>query len=133
MTQTKAGIHIEDLHVSFGETEVLEGIVMAIESGEFFAFLGPSGSGISTLLGAIACSWSTPCGHILIGGRDMDSLSPWKRNVGMVFQSYALWPHMSVRKKVALGPEERRVPKRESAPKVERALESVGLLHLADR
>ena len=133
MTQTKAGIHIEDLHLSFGETKVLEGIDMAIEPGEFFAFLGPSGSGKSTLLRAIAGFGPTPRGRILIGGRDIASLPPWKRNVGMVFQSYALWPHMSVRKNVAFGLEERRVPKREIAPKVERALETVGLLHLADR
>lgn len=133
MSQTKAGIQIEDLHLSFGETKVLEGINMVIEPGEFFAFLGPSGSGKSTLLRAIAGFGPTPRGRILIGGRDIASLPPWKRNVGMVFQSYALWPHMSVRRNVAFGLEERRIPKRAIGPKVEQALETVGLLHLADR
>ena len=133
MTLTKAGIRIEDLHLSFGDTKVLEGIDMVIEPGEFFAFLGPSGSGKSTLLRAIAGFGPTPRGRILIGDRDIASLPPWKRNVGMVFQSYALWPHMSVRRNVAFGLEERRMPARQIAPKVEAALETVGLLHLADR
>ena len=133
MTLTKAGIRIEDLHLSFGETKVLEGIDMVIEPGEFFAFLGPSGSGKSTLLRAIAGFGPVPKGRILIADRDIARLPPWKRNVGMVFQSYALWPHMSVRRNVAFGLEERRMPTREIGPKVERALETVGLLHLADR
>lgn len=133
MTQTKAGIRIEDLHLSFGNTKVLEGINMVIEPGEFFAFLGPSGSGKSTLLRAIAGFGPTPRGRILIGDRDIADLPPWKRNVGMVFQSYALWPHMSVRKNVAFGLEERRTPAQEIGPKVEAALETVDLLHLADR
>lgn len=133
MKHTKAGIRIEDLHLSFGDTKVLEGIDMVIEPGEFFAFLGPSGSGKSTLLRAIAGFGPTPRGRILIGDRDVADLPPWKRNVGMVFQSYALWPHMSVRKNVAFGLEERKVPASVIAPKVEEALETVGLLHLADR
>jgi len=133
MTHNKAGIRIEDLHLSFGDTKVLEGIDMVIEPGEFFAFLGPSGSGKSTLLRAIAGFGPTPRGRILIGERDVADLPPWKRNVGMVFQSYALWPHMSVRKNVAFGLEERRLPKQEIGPKVDAALETVGLLHLADR
>ncbi len=133
MSQKKVGIRIEDLHLSFGDTKVLQGIDMVIEPGEFFAFLGPSGSGKSTLLRAIAGFGPTPKGRIMIGDQDVASLPPWKRNVGMVFQSYALWPHMSVRKNVAFGLEERKVPKSEIGPKVEAALETVGLLHLADR
>lgn len=133
MTQTKAGIRIENLHLSFGKTEVLAGIEMEINPGEFFAFLGPSGSGKSTLLRAIAGFGPQPRGRILIGGRDVADLPPWKRNVGMVFQSYALWPHLSVRQNVAFGLEERRMPRREIAPKVEAALDLVGLSHLAER
>lgn len=133
MKHTKAGIRIENLHLSFGQTQVLAGIDMEIRPGEFFAFLGPSGSGKSTLLRAIAGFGPTPHGRILIGDRDVADLPPWKRNVGMVFQSYALWPHMSVRRNVAFGLEERRLPRREIAPRVEAALEMVGLLQLADR
>lgn len=129
----KTGIRIEGVHLSFGDTKVLAGINMEIQPGEFFAFLGPSGSGKSTLLRAIAGFGPRPSGRILIGDRDVADLPPWKRNVGMVFQSYALWPHLSVRQNVAFGLEERRMPKRDIGPKVEAALELVGLLHLADR
>jgi iron(III) transport system ATP-binding protein len=129
----KVGIRIENLHLSFGDTPVLSGIDMVIEPGEFFAFLGPSGSGKSTLLRAIAGFGPTPRGRILIGDRDVADLPPWKRDVGMVFQSYVLWPHLSVRQNVDFGLEERRLPKREIDPKVDAALELVGLLHLADR
>ena len=133
MTLVKAGIEIEDLYLSFGETDVLKGVNLTIEPGEFFAFLGPSGSGKSTLLRSIAGFGPKPRGNIKIGGRDIVDLPPWKRNVGMVFQSYALWPHLSVRDNVAFGLRERKMPKAEIGPRVESALELVGLLHLADR
>jgi iron(III) transport system ATP-binding protein len=127
------GVVIENLNLSFGETHVLKGVDLSIREGEFFAFLGPSGSGKSTLLRAIAGFGPTPSGRILIGGRDIANLPPWKRDVGMVFQSYALWPHMTVRKNVAFGLEERRVPKSEIDGRVDRALDMIGLRDLADR
>ncbi len=126
-------ITIENLHLSFGDTHVLKGIDLEIAPGEFFAFLGPSGSGKSTLLRAIAGFGPLPRGRILIGDEDVTSEPPWTRNVGMVFQSYALWPHMSVWKNVAFGLEERNTPREEIAPRVEQALETVGLAHLARR
>ncbi len=129
----QVGITINDLSLSFGETEVLKGVNLDIKPGEFFAFLGPSGSGKSTLLRAIAGFGPTPQGQILIGGKDIVDLPPWKRNVGMVFQSYALWPHMTVRQNVAYGLEERKVPKAEIKERVDNALELVGLMHLAER
>ncbi len=128
-----AGVDIERLNVSFGDTPVLKGINLSIEPGEFFAFLGPSGSGKSTLLRAIAGFGPTPTGRILIGGAEIAHLPPWKRNVGMVFQSYALWPHMTVRRNVAFGLEERKLPSREITTRVDAALELVGLLDLAER
>ncbi|WP_207062987.1 ABC transporter ATP-binding protein [Motiliproteus sp. SC1-56] len=127
------GIKIENVGLRFGETEVLKGVNLNIEPGEFFAFLGPSGSGKSTLLRAIAGFGPNPSGRILIGDRDVTGLPPWQRNVGMVFQSYALWPHMTVRKNVAFGLEERKVPKKEVERRVEEALDLVGLSHLAER
>ena len=133
MTTNMVGIEIKDLHLSFGETEVLTGVNLTIEPGEFFSFLGPSGSGKSTLLRAIAGFGPTPKGQILIGGRDIVDLPPWKRNVGMVFQSYALWPHMSVRDNVAFGLKERKMPVNEIGPRVEAALDLVGLLSMAGR
>jgi len=127
------GVTIKDLGLSFGKTEVLKGINLAIEPGEFFTFLGPSGSGKSTLLRAIAGFGPEPGGTILIGGDDVTRLPPWKRNVGMVFQSYALWPHMTVRKNVAFGLEERKVPARDIPGRVEAALDLVGLGEYANR
>ena len=130
---TKAGIKIENVHLSFGQTEVLKGVNLDIKPGEFFAFLGPSGSGKSTLLRAIAGFGPNPKGRILIGDWDVVGLDPWVRNVGMVFQSYALWPHLRIRDNVAFGLKERRVPPEQIKSKVDAALELVGLAHLADR
>jgi iron(III) transport system ATP-binding protein len=126
-------LKIEDVHISFGQTKVLQGIDLDIEPGEFFAFLGPSGSGKSTLLRAIAGFGPIPQGRILIDDEDIISLSPWQRDVGMVFQNYALWPHLTVWKNVAFGLEERRVQKAEISSRVEEALDMVGLGHLAGR
>lgn len=127
------GVVIEDLNLSFGDTHVLKGVDLTIKQGEFFAFLGPSGSGKSTLLRAIAGFGPTPTGRILIQGQDIADLPPWKRDVGMVFQSYALWPHMTVRKNVAFGLEERSIAKSEIKDRVEKALDMVGLMDLAER
>ena len=126
-------IEIADLWLSFGKTEVLKGIDLKIKPGEFFAFLGPSGSGKSTLLRALAGFGPRPKGAIRIGGQDVGGLQPWQRNVGMVFQNYALWPHMTVGQNIAYGLEERRVAKTERAARVEAALSLVGLNHLAGR
>ena len=129
----KAGIKIENLHLSFGETEVLNGVSLKIKPGEFFAFLGPSGSGKSTLLRAIAGFGPKPKGRIMIGNKDILGLDPWKRNIGMVFQSYALWPHMTVRNNVGFGLRERKLPSKLIKTKVDAALDLVDLSHLADR
>ena len=127
------GVRIEDLSLAFGMNEVLKGINLEIEPGELFTFLGPSGSGKSTLLRAIAGFGPEPTGRILIGDDDVTHLPPWHRNVGMVFQSYALWPHMTVRKNVAFGLEERKVPTQEIRGRVDAALDLVGLLDFAER
>ncbi|MCK5930954.1 MAG: ABC transporter ATP-binding protein [Fulvimarina manganoxydans] len=126
-------IDIENLSLSFGATKVLKGIDLSIQPGEFFAFLGPSGSGKSTLLRAIAGFGPTPSGRILIDGEDVIGRMPWQRNVGMVFQSYALWPHLSVARNVAYGLEERRTPRDEVRRRVESALKLVGMADYADR
>ena len=126
-------VRIEDLHISFGATEVLRGINLEIAAGELFAFLGPSGSGKSTLLRAIAGFGPHPRGRILIGDEDVTTLPPWERNVGMVFQNYALWPHMTVWENVAFGLKERGVPRAEIARRTREALELVGLVELANR
>ncbi|MDU0338671.1 ABC transporter ATP-binding protein [Bosea rubneri] len=128
-----AGISIRKVNLSYGSLQVLKNVDLEIQPGEFFAFLGPSGCGKTTLLRVIA-GFNTPqSGSVTVGGREVLSLPPWKRDVGMVFQSYALWPHMSVRKNVAFGLEERRLPKDEIGRRVDKALELVGLGHLGSR
>lgn len=133
MSTESVGITIENLGLSFGDTEVLKGIDLQIDPGEFFAFLGPSGSGKSTLLRAIAGFGPRPSGRILLGNQDVTRLKPWERNVGMVFQSYALWPHMTVRKNVGFGLVERKVPAKELNRRVDKALEMVAMSEYANR
>ncbi len=132
-TRPAVGVRVEDVNLSYGANHVLKGVNLAIEPGEFFAFLGPSGCGKTTLLRLIAGFNQADSGRVLVGGEDISSLPPWKRDVGMVFQSYALWPHMSVRRNVAFGLEERKVPRAEIEARVTQALELVGLAALGDR
>ncbi|WP_221930843.1 ABC transporter ATP-binding protein [Telmatospirillum sp. J64-1] len=127
------GVHIAGVNLSYGKHHVLKDVSLDIQPGEFFAFLGPSGCGKTTLLRLIAGFNTAQSGVVKIGEEDVSRLPPWRRDVGMVFQSYALWPHMSIRRNVAFGLEERRVPRAEVAERVEWALELVGLKHLADR
>ncbi|MCC7348272.1 MAG: ABC transporter ATP-binding protein [Variibacter sp.] len=126
-------VSIDHVTFGYGGTPVLDDVVLEVAEGEFFAFLGPSGSGKTTLLRLIAGFGTPTAGRILIGGRDVTRLPPWSRNVGMVFQSYALWPHMTVAKNVAFGLERRRLARVEIARKVEAALALVGLSAYADR
>ncbi|MDJ0816594.1 MAG: ABC transporter ATP-binding protein [Desulfobacterales bacterium] len=127
------GVKLDGINLSFGKTHVLKGIELQIEPGEFFAFLGPSGCGKTTLLRLIAGFESAQEGRVIIGDQEVSHLPPWRRNLGMVFQNYALWPHMTVRKNVAFGLEERRVPRNEIKERVDLALELVGLLEFARR
>jgi iron(III) transport system ATP-binding protein len=127
------GVNVEDVNLSYGGHRVLKGVNLRIEPGEFFAFLGPSGCGKTTLLRLIAGFNRADTGRVLVGDRDISHLPPWKRDVGMVFQSYALWPHLTVQRNVAFGLEERRRPKAEIAARVAEALQLVGLSHLAER
>ncbi|MGF9763870.1 ABC transporter ATP-binding protein [Microvirga sp. 0TCS3.31] len=126
-------VDIRNVDLYYGANHVLKGINLYIRPGEFFAFLGPSGCGKTTLLRLIAGFNEADGGEVLVGGQDVSHLPPWKRDVGMVFQSYALWPHMTVRRNVAFGLEERKVPRAEVDRRVAVALELVGLAHLADR
>ncbi len=123
-------IIIENLVKRFGNTEVLKGIDVRIGAGEIFFLLGPSGCGKTTLLRAIAGLNEPDGGRILAGERDVTHLPPHKRDMGMVFQSYALWPHMTLFDNVAFGLEMRGVGKAEAAPRVMKAL---GLVRLAER
>ncbi|MSO91843.1 MAG: ABC transporter ATP-binding protein [Rhodospirillales bacterium] len=127
------GVAVENVSLSFGAMQVLTDVNLAIEPGEFFALLGPSGCGKTTLLRLLAGFERANSGRVLIGGKDVSALPPWRRNVGMVFQSYALWPHMTVRRNVAFGLEERKIPRQQLADRVQRALDLVGLGALGER
>ena len=127
------GVDIRNIALAFGSTEVLKDITVSVEPGEFFALLGPSGSGKSTLLRLIAGFNQHQRGEVLIDGRDVTGTPPWKRNVGMVFQNYALWPHMTVEQNVAFGLEERKFPRAEIRAKVKAALDLVDLAEFAKR
>ena len=128
-----AGVRIEEVDLSYGAHRVLKDVDVEVRPGEFFAFLGPSGCGKTTLLRLIAGFNQADSGRVLIGGTDVSALPPWRRDVGMVFQSYALWPHMTVRRNVAFGLEERKLPRREVERRAAAALELVGLADLAER
>jgi len=130
---TAVGLTIEGIDLSYGTQRVLHDIHLDIAPGEFFAFLGPSGCGKTTLLRLIAGFAQAERGQVRVGGVDISALPPWKRDVGLVFQSYALWPHMTVRRNVAFGLEERRLPRAEIARRVDAALARVGLQALGDR
>ncbi|WP_332825447.1 ABC transporter ATP-binding protein [Ramlibacter sp.] len=129
----KVPVQCRHVRLSFGSTEVLKDVNLDVAPGEFFALLGPSGSGKSTLLRLIAGFNQHQHGEVLIDGADVTGKAPWERNVGMVFQSYALWPHMTVWDNVAFGLVERRVPKTELRARVGAALELVGLSAYAQR
>ncbi len=129
----KADVEIEHLSLAFGPTPVLRDVGLHVAAGEFFGLLGPSGSGKSTLLRAIAGFGHPQRGTIRIGGRDVTRLPPWRRGVGMMFQSYALWPHLTVWQNVAFGLEERRLARRLIADKVAAVLDLVGLGEYAQR
>ena len=126
---------IKNIALSYdgGKTQVLKDINLDIGPGEFFALLGPSGSGKSTLLRLIAGFNFAEAGSIHIGGEDISRVPPHLRNVGMVFQSYALWPHMSVADNVAFGLVERKWTKPDIVRKVGEMLELVGLADFAQR
>lgn len=129
----KVSVECRNIRLAYGTNEVLKDINLVIEPGEFFALLGPSGSGKSTLLRLIAGFNQHNSGQLLVDGKDISNVPPHKRNIGMVFQSYALWPHMTVWDNVAFGLVERRTPKAEIQQKVQAALEMVGLESFSKR
>ncbi len=114
-------ITLLDLHKSFGATPVLRGIDLQVTAGEFIVFVGPSGCGKSTLLRLIAGLDDPDQGRILIGDREVTHLPPPQRGVAMVFQSYALYPHMNVRRNIAFG----MTLARESADTIDRRVHEV--------
>ena len=126
-------VQIVDVVKKFGDTEVVRNVNLTVRQGELFALLGSSGSGKSTLLRMLAGLETVTSGKILIDGEDLAQMPPYKRPVNMMFQSYALFPHMSVESNVAFGLKQEGVPKAELKERVHAALELVQMSKYAKR
>jgi len=122
-------ITLEKITKSFGDVEVIHPIDLTVEDGEFVVFVGPSGCGKSTLLRLIAGLEDVSSGQIMIDGKDATDIPPAKRGLAMVFQSYALYPHMSVRKNIGFPLKMAKVSKAEAKEKIEAA---AAILNLTD-
>ncbi|QUS58257.1 ABC transporter ATP-binding protein [Pseudovibrio brasiliensis] len=129
---TKA-LNIKNLNKSFGETHVLKDVSVSINKGDFLVLVGPSGCGKSTLLNCIAGLEEISSGILEISGRDVVALSPRERDIAMVFQSYALYPTMSIRENIEFGMKIRSVPKEEINTQVLRVATLLQIEHLLDR
>lgn len=123
-------VRIEGVSKSFATTLALDDVSLTIEPGELFFLLGPSGCGKTTLLRAIAGFCKPDAGRIWIGDRDVTEVPAYLRDTGMVFQSYALWPHMTVRQNVAFGLELRGLSRAEIRQRVD---DMLAIVHLTDR
>ena len=124
---------LNNLTKRYGTTAAVEGLNLDIKQGEFISLLGPSGCGKTTTLQMIAGFVEPTAGNIVLNGRDLNNIPANKRGLGIVFQNYALFPHMTAAQNVAFGLEMQGVKKAESADRVADALKLVGLTHLADR
>ncbi len=128
-----AGLELQRVVKRFGAVEVIHGIDLKIDSGEFIVFVGPSGCGKSTLLRMIAGLESVTQGDVVIDGEVVNEVPAVKRGLAMVFQSYALYPHMSVRKNLSFGLETMHAPKAEIVQRVAEAAEILQIGDLLDR
>ena len=128
-----ATVELLDIKKRFGSTEVIHGVSTAIEDGEFIVIVGPSGCGKSTLLRMVAGLESVSEGEIRIGGKRVNELEPMDRDIAMVFQNYALYPHMSVRENMGYGLKIAKLPKAEITKKVEDAATLLQLTDYLDR
>ena len=126
-------IEIKNINVSYGSNHVLKEVSLNIENKDFYTFLGPSGCGKTTLLRLIAGFEKSSSGELFIDGKEVSNLNPWERDVGMVFQNYALWPHMTVYKNISFGLEEKKLDKKEIKNRVDEVLELVDLKDLSGR
>ena len=128
-----ASLEINGVKKRFGATEILKGIDISVETGEFLVLVGPSGCGKSTLLNMIAGLDTVTEGDIVIAGRRVNDFHPSERDIAMVFQSYALYPNMTVEQNIAFGMEMRKVPKPERDAAVRDVAKILQLDHLLQR
>ena len=126
-------IHFQDIVKKYGNNTIIPGLDLDVKEGEFFTLLGPSGCGKTTLLRMVAGFNSIEGGTISFNGKVINDIAPSKRNIGMVFQNYAVFPHMTVRENVAFGLENRHLPKAEIKQRVDEILETVKITEYADR
>ncbi|MFL6735292.1 MAG: ABC transporter ATP-binding protein, partial [Sphingomicrobium sp.] len=126
-------LELRNIRKSFGSTPVLDDVSLTLQSREFIAFLGPSGSGKSTLLRIIAGLEKADGGEVWLQDRRIDTLPPGERGVAMVFQHYALYPHMSIRENMAFGLRNARVDKAEIEQRVSGAAKVLEIDQLLDR
>ena len=129
----RGAVSLQGLRKAYGDVVAVRDVTLDVRPGEFLTLLGPSGCGKTTLLRLIAGFEAPDAGAVFISGRDLTSEPPYRRPVNTVFQHYALFPHRTVAGNVAFGLEMARVPRREAAERVERALEQVRLTGLAGR
>ncbi|WP_051223114.1 ABC transporter ATP-binding protein [Conexibacter woesei] len=130
---SEADIHLEGVTKRFGDAVAVDDLTLSIERGAFYALLGPSGCGKTTTLRMIGGFEDPTAGVVYLGGQAVQDLPPYKRDVNTVFQSYALFPHLTVEKNVAFGLERKKVSKSETTTRVGEALEMVQLGQLAKR
>ncbi len=128
-----ADLTLNNVHKSYGATDVIFGIDMAIQSGEFCVFVGPSGCGKSTLLRMIAGLENVTAGEVQIAGQTVNHIPAAQRGLAMVFQSYALYPHMSVRQNLSFGLENLNMPKAEITARVNEAARMLQIEELMQR
>jgi putative spermidine/putrescine transport system ATP-binding protein len=128
-----SAVRLEDLHRSYGDVHALDGLTLEVEPGSMLVLLGPSGCGKTTALRALAGLEDVDRGRVLVDGRDVTDMPASKRDMGMVFQAYSLFPHLSALENVAFGLRMRRVGTAERRRRAGEALELVGLSGLADR
>ncbi len=133
MSTTDTHLHIDNVSKSFGNVQALKGVNLEIKRGSFVCLLGPSGCGKTTLLRIIAGFENASSGRLMLDGTDISQMPPHKRGFGMVFQSLALFPHMSVAKNIAYGLKLRKVSGAEQRSRVEELLNVIELPGIADR
>jgi putative spermidine/putrescine transport system ATP-binding protein len=128
-----ARLRIEGVSKHYGEVQAIREVTLDVADGEFVVLLGPSGCGKTTTLRVVAGFAEPSAGTVVLGARDITRLPPWKRNAGLVFQNYALFPHLTVAQNVAFGLEMRKIAPAESASRIGEVLRLVRLEHLAGR
>jgi spermidine/putrescine ABC transporter ATP-binding subunit len=133
MVQRTSSLRIEGVSVRYGNNRAVENVSLTVNGGEFVSLLGPSGCGKTTLLRLIAGFLRPDGGRILCDDRDITTQAPYQRRFGVVFQNYALFPHMTAAENVGYGLKVGKVPRSEIAARVSRALDKVGLSNVGDR